>query len=127
MDLYIINTGMSLSIVCFYLGYYYRFSNNARHRTLNTLGIVFNLLAAVYLLVKKYLMGGVEAMGIIAIVPEWAVLTHRFFAGVALLLMLAMGYTGWMRKKEVHRKLHFVFLSLYTIIFLSGLSIFKAR
>lgn len=66
-------------------------------------------------------------MGIEAIVPEWAVLTHRFFAGIALLLMLGMGYTGMTGKKEVHKKLHFVFLSLYTIIFISGLSIFRVR
>jgi hypothetical protein len=44
-----------------------------------------------------------------------------------LVLMLTMAYTGITRKAETHKKLHFIFLPLYTIVFISGLFIFETR
>ena len=125
MSLIFINSGMTLSIICFYLGYSQRMRNNLFHRIFNSVGIFFNLSTAVYLLLGKYAMGGVESMGIEAIVPPWAVHVHRFFAAISLILMLGMGYTGFMKKIEIHKKLHMSFLVLYSIIYISGMIIFR--
>jgi len=125
MKLYIINAGMTLSIVCFYIGYLVRIKNNSLHRIINSIGIFFNLSAAVFLLSGKYLMGGIEAMGIVPLVPLWAVNVHRFFALISLILMLSMGITGYLRKTKLHKQLHLYFLFLYTIIYISGMLIFQ--
>lgn len=125
MSLVLINTGMTLSIIFFYLGYSQRVRNNRYHRILNTIGILFNLSTAVYLLLGKYALGGIESMGIEAIVPQWVVHVHRFFAAISLVLMLGMGYTGYTRKVEIHRKLHLSFLVLYSVIYLSGMILFR--
>jgi hypothetical protein len=125
MKLYLINLGMTLSILCFYFGYTVRIKNNTLHRIVNSIGIFFNLAAAVFLLSGKYLMGGIESMGIVPLVPLWAVNVHRFFAAISLLLMLSMGITGYLRKIDIHKKLHLSFLILYTIIYISGMIIFQ--
>jgi hypothetical protein len=125
MNLYIINIGMTISIVCFYLGYSQRLKNNKLHRIINSIGISSNLLAAIFLLTGKYLLGGIETMGIVPLVPEWAVHVHRFFAAISLVLMLTMGFTGYTRKIEIHKKIHLIFLILYSIIYISGLLIFQ--
>jgi hypothetical protein len=125
MKLYIINAGMTLSILCFYIGYLVRIKNNSLHRIINSIGIFFNLSAAVFLLSGKYLMGGIEAMGIVPLVPLWAVNVHRFFALISLILMLSMGITGYLRKTKLHKQLHLYFLFLYTIIYISGMLIFQ--
>jgi len=127
MSLFLINIGMVLSLFCFYIGYYYRFRNNFFHKKINLLGMIFNLFTSSYLLVNKYFLWGIEALGITAIVPRWVVDTHRFFAAVSLVLMLLMAYSGIKKKKELHKKLHYVFLPLYSIIVISGLSIFRTQ
>ena len=127
MNLYIINTGMTLSIILFYAGYFQRIKNNYLHRIINSIGILANLSAAVYLLLGKYIFGGIESMGILSVVPEWAVNTHRFFAAISLILMLIMGYTGYKRKTDIHNKIHKIFLLLYTIIYISGMLIFTNK
>ena len=127
MNLYLINAGMTLSLLCFYLGYSFRKKNNSLHRKINLAGVAFNLITALFLLAHKYLFDGIEAAGIFPTVPAVVVLIHRFFAAVSLVLMLLMAYTGITRKTEVHKKLHFIFLSLYTIVFISGLFIFETR
>jgi len=38
-----------------------------------------------------------------------------------------MAYSGIKKKKELHKKLHYVFLPLYSIIVISGLSIFRTQ
>jgi hypothetical protein len=125
MNLYIINIGMTISIICFYLGFSQRIRNNKLHRIINTIGISSNLIAAIFLLTGKYLLGGIETMGIVPIVPDWAVHVHRFFAAISLVLMLTMGFTGYKRKIEIHKKLYLIFLILYSIIYISGLLIFQ--
>lgn len=94
---------MTISILCFYAGYFFRHSNNRLHRILNTAGVLFNLAAAVFLLSGKYLMGGVEAMGIVPVVPPIVVIIHRICASIALVLMLTMAYSGIQRKKEIQK------------------------
>ncbi|MDL5244356.1 hypothetical protein [Leptospira weilii] len=126
MVLTLIHIGMTLSIFCFYTGYYFRFKKNLLHRIFNLLGAAFNLTTALTLLYVKYLGGGLESAGIIPAVKRWIIDTHRAFAVLALILMLLMVWSGMTRKKEFHRKLHYIFLPLYTAIFLSGLVLFRS-
>ena len=127
MNLYLINAGMTLSLLCFYLGYYFRISNNSLHRKINITGVVLNLATAIFLLAHKYLFDGIEAAGIFPTVPNTVIQVHRFFASVSFVLMLVMAYTGITKKAETHKKLHIFFLPLYTIVFISGLFIFETR
>ncbi|MEM7184079.1 MAG: hypothetical protein AAF518_24490 [Spirochaetota bacterium] len=126
-DLLMINIGMTLSVVCFFSGYFYRKRDRKLHVYFNCSGVFFNLSTAIYLLALKYLLGGLEKANISPIVPPWAVLTHRFFAFIALVLMLLMLFSGILKKRGLHIKMHYIFLPLYTIIYVSGLFIFTSR
>ncbi|XDD49750.1 hypothetical protein AB3N59_15380 [Leptospira sp. WS92.C1] len=126
MILTLINTGMALSVLCFYTGYYFRFRKNLLHRSFNLIGAAFNLSTALGLLYVKYWGGGLESAGILPTADRWVIDTHRAFAALALILMLLMVWSGITRKKEFHRKLHYIFLPLYTVIFLSGLVLFRS-
>ncbi|TGK39261.1 hypothetical protein EHQ12_02730 [Leptospira gomenensis] len=126
MILTLINLGMALSVLCFYTGYYFRFRKNRIHRIVNLIGAAFNLTTALSLLFVKYVGGGLEAAGILPNADRWVIDTHRAFAALALVLMLLMVWSGIFRKKEFHRKLHYIFLPLYTVIFLSGLVLFRS-
>ncbi len=125
MGLILINTLMSLSIACFYIGYFFRKKNNVLHQRINTLGVVFNLSAAVFLLAVKYALGGLESYGIFPAVDRWIIDTHRAFAISCLVLMLVMAFTGFKRIRTLHVPLHFFFLPLYTVVYVSGLLIFR--
>ncbi|TGK09751.1 hypothetical protein EHO58_05095 [Leptospira selangorensis] len=127
MSLFLINTGMTLSILFFYTGYWFRFRNNRLHRIFNLGGILFNLSTAVYLLGLKYLGPGIEQSGLIATVDKLYIDIHRAVAAITLIMMLLMGWSGLTRKKEFHRKLHFIFLPLYTLVYLSGLFLFRSN
>jgi uncharacterized membrane protein YozB (DUF420 family) len=127
MNLILINSGMTLSLLCFYTGYYFRKKNLTLHKRFNILGVVLNLGSAIFLLAHKYLLGGITNAGIVAVVPEVVVLIHRILASISLVLMLLMAFTGITNKKEIHKKLHYFFLPLYTIIYISGLIIFQSR
>ncbi|EID99716.1 MULTISPECIES: hypothetical protein [Leptospira] len=127
MSLFLINTGMTLSILFFYTGYWFRFRNNRLHRIFNSGGILFNLATALYLLGLKYLGEGIEQSGLIATVDKLYIDIHRAVAAITLILMLLMGWSGLTRKKEFHRKLHFIFLPLYTLVYLSGLFLFRSN
>ncbi len=127
VTLFWINGLMSLSIICFYFGYYYRFKNNTLHRFVNSFGVLFNLSAAVYLLCVKYLFGGMEGNGIFYNVPRLIIEIHRFFAAIALIMLLVMAFSGYAKKRNLHRKLHYVFLPLYTIVYISGLFLFQTH
>jgi uncharacterized membrane protein YfcA len=118
---------MSLSVFCFYFGYYFRFKNNQLHRYANTFGVIFNLSAAVWLLVIKYMFGGVEGFEIFPSVSRIYIDIHRFFAAIALVMMLIMAFSGYAKKRNLHRKLHYVFLPLYTIVYISGLFLFQTH
>ncbi|MGE8721494.1 hypothetical protein ACO2KH_09190 [Leptospira terpstrae] len=127
MALFLVNSLMTISIIGFYLGYFFRKTDQKRHRLFNTMGILANLSAAVYLLSIKYLLGGIAEHQIYPTAPEIIIHTHRFFAAIALLLMLCMGYLGWKRKRNLHVKLHYIFLPLYTIVYISGLFLFQSK
>ena len=111
MNLYLINTGMTISVICFYIGYFFRKSNNPLHRKINIAGVVINLITAIFLLTHKYLMNGIEAAGIFPTVPPTIILIHRFFAAVSLVLMLTMAYTGITRKAETGTGLIGIFIT----------------
>lgn len=126
-NLAMIHTGMTLSIICFVLGYFYRKKDRKLHVYFNGSGIIFNITTAIYLLSLKYLLGGLEKANIYPAVPGWVVVTHRFFAAIALISMLAMLFSAILQKMEFHKKLHYFFLPLYIIIYLSGLFIFTGN
>ncbi|EOQ96226.1 hypothetical protein LEP1GSC195_2685 [Leptospira wolbachii serovar Codice str. CDC] len=127
MALFLVNSLMTISIIGFYLGYFFRKTDQKRHKVFNSLGILANLSAAVYLLGMKYLLGGIAEHQIYPTAPEIIIHTHRFFAAIALILMLCMGYLGWKRKRNLHVKLHYIFLPLYTIVYISGLFLFQSK
>ncbi|TGN06926.1 hypothetical protein EHS11_17480 [Leptospira ilyithenensis] len=127
MALFLIHSLMSLSLICFYTGYFFRKRNLFAHRIWNLSGVGFNLSAAIYLLAMKYLLGGIEAHSIFPAVANWIIQTHRFFALVALIMMLVMAYSGIKRKRNLHVKLHRIFLPLYTVVYVSGLIIFQTH
>ncbi|WP_425460641.1 hypothetical protein [Leptospira idonii] len=117
---------MSASILCFYSGYFLRKKSLKWHRISNLSGVFFNLTAAVYLLSMKYLFGGLEEHSVFSAAPQYIIHIHRFWAAVALVMMLVMAYSGIKRKRKLHVKLHFVFLPLYTLVYASGLFLFQS-
>lgn len=127
MNLILINSGMTLSILFFYLAYFIRLRNNFYHRIFGIVGLCFNLLTAVFLLVHKYLLNGVEGAGIFPVADMRIIHVHRVFAVISLVLMLLMAYTGIRKLREFHIRLHRIFLPLYTIVYLSGLLLFESR
>ncbi|TGM38052.1 hypothetical protein [Leptospira biflexa] len=127
MALFFVNSLMTLSILGFYTGYFFRKANVKKHRIFNSMGILSNLTAAVYLLCIKYLLGGISEFEIYPTAPEFVIHIHRFFAAISLILMLGMGYTGWKRNRNLHVKLHYIFLPLYTIVYISGLFLFQSK
>lgn len=127
MALLIINIGMTISILCFYIGYYFRIKNTKIHKRINILGVIANLGTSIFLLTHKYILDGVEGAGIYPKVPIEIVHIHRAFATLSLFLMLAMAFTGIVHKKEIHKKIHYFFLPIYTAVYISGLFIFGSR
>lgn len=125
MTLSMIHLGMTLSLIAFTVGYFFRVKNNAIHVVANLTGVGFNLVTAIYLLIIKYGLGGLELFGIEYAVAPWIILTHRAFATITLLLMLVMAYLGVTRNREWHIKLHKPFIVLYLVVYISGLFIFK--
>ena len=116
---------MTISVVCFSIGYYFRIRNNAIHVVSNLFGVGFNLLSTTLLLTMKYGLGGLDLFGIQPAVEMWIVHTHRALALIAFLLMLAMAYTGITRQRGIHIFLHRIFVPLYLVVYTSGLFIFE--
>jgi uncharacterized membrane protein YozB (DUF420 family) len=127
MSLLIINIGMTISILCFYIGYFFRIKNNQLHRRINFIGVIANLGTAIFLLTHKYILDGIEGAGIYPRVQIEIVHIHRAFATLSLILMLAMAFTGIIHKKEIHKKIHYFFFPIYTLVYISGLFIFGSR
>ena len=125
MVYYLVNIGMGITVLLFFSGYYFRKKNILLHKKLNMAGVIINLATASLLLFYKYMMGGTEAMKITSDFSSTAVDIHRIFAFLALVLMLAMPVTAITGKSDLHKKLHYLFLPLYTLIYISGLIMFK--
>ena len=111
---------MGISLVLFYAAYLQRKRNNKLHRMLAVGGVAFNLISSVYLLYMVRMVG-VEMP---ARFPVWVVTTHRLFATLMALTMLAMLATGIRRNRAAHIALHRLFLPGYTLTYFSGLVIF---
>lgn len=111
---------MGISLVLFYGAYFQRIRNNRLHRLFAIGGVVFNLLSSVYLLYMVRVVG-VEMP---ARFPVVVVTTHRIFATLMALTMLAMLVTGLRRQRAAHIALHRLFLPGYTLTYISGLVIF---
>lgn len=125
MSLYLVHIGMTISVICFSVGYYYRIKDNVIHVVSNIFGTGFNLMTSVYLLTMKYGLGGLDLFGIEPAVDQWIIDTHRAFAAVALFLMLGMALTGITRNRNLHVKMHYAFIPLYLIVYVSGLFLFR--
>lgn len=111
---------MGFSLVLFFAAYFYRTRNNRLHRLLAIGGVVFNLLSSVYLIYAVRVVG----IEMPARFPVAVVTTHRIFATLMALAMIAMLVTGIRRNRRVHVALHRLFLPGYTLTYLSGLVIF---
>lgn len=111
---------MGISLVLFFGAYFQRIRNNRLHRLLAIGGVIFNLLSSIYLLYMVRVVG-VEMP---ARFPVVVVTTHRIFATLMALTMLAMLITGIRRNRLVHIALHRLFLPGYTLTYISGLVIF---
>jgi hypothetical protein len=111
---------MGISLVLFFAAYFQRTRNNRLHRMLAIGGVVFNLLSSVYLVYMVRVVG-VEMP---ARFPVYVVTTHRLFATVMALTMIAMLVTGIRRNRGIHIALHRLFLPGYTLTYISGLVIF---
>jgi uncharacterized membrane protein YozB (DUF420 family) len=127
MDLLFINAGMSLSVCSFLVGYFYRKKDVKLHVYFNTAGVFFNVTSALYLLAIKYIFGGLEKAGIFPLFSNSVITTHRIFAAVCFVMMFAMTYSGYTKKKSFHTKLHYIFLPLYIIVYVSGLFLFTTN
>lgn len=125
MTYLLVNFGMTLSVVAFATGYYFR-KNVARHRVWMSLGVSVNLLSAAALVISIHAFHGGDmiAAGFFPLVPPWAVLTHRLVASLAAVLMLAQAATGILRKRTWHLRIQKVLIPLYLIVYISGLLIF---
>ena len=127
MVYYLVNAGMTLSVLLFAIGYWKR-KQVTVHRIWMALGVLANLVTAVLLVVAVHLFSGgdmVTAGFQPTVAPHW-VLTHRVIAVVAALIMIAMAVTGAMRKRKIHIALHYAFIPLYLIVYISGLFMFEA-
>jgi len=114
--------GMGASLLLFFLAYALRKKNNAAHRLLALLGVVFNLVSSVYLIYAVRFKGIEMLTGY----PLPVVTAHRLFATLMAIMMLMMLVTGMRRKRNLHILLHRIFLPGYTLTYFSGLVIFHA-
>jgi len=124
---FLVDLGMTVSVLLFGTGYVFRRKNNRLHRILNGLGMACNLASAVVLLVAVHAIygGDARAAGFVPGVPGWVILSHRILATVTLLMMLAMGWTGIRRNRTLHIAIHRFFIPSYLIVYISGLLIFQ--
>ena len=113
---------MGLSVFCFWDAYFIRKKSNMAHRALAIIGVLSNLFGAVYLVYHVHF----EKISIVSAYPETLVIIHRVVAALVTVLMVLMAYTGITRKREIHIRLHMIFLISYSIIYISGLILFQA-
>ena len=115
----IVQIGMGISLAFFFFSRI--FSRKVKlHIPLALFWVGFNLVSSVFLVKMVHWNGFV----IDSDFPVWVVNTHRVFATCIALMMIGMLYTGARRKRRVHVKMHFWFLTAYTIVFISGWILF---
>jgi uncharacterized membrane protein YozB (DUF420 family) len=118
---------MTVALLFYLAGFYYRRRDLRIHRILMSLGIFSTVAAAVALLVAVRLIhdGDRVAAGFVSAVDEWIVVAHRVVASVTFVLMFVMLGTGIGRRRAIHVATARWFLPLYVIVYISGLLIFK--
>ena len=111
---------MALALVCFVLGFRHRRSNLARHRRLGTWGAGIVFLA---LLVLEYLMRvrGWEFPVRSQHLLQWHIAT----ASVALVTLVGLAITGFLRIRSVHVRLYVVFFPAYVATLVLSLFAFR--
>lgn len=120
----------SAATLVYLLGLYFRHRNYALHQKLMGLGFILTLGIAIVLVVGVYGFGATYAPA------EWLVraaggeaggravlLTHRGFATVSLLLLIAQVVAG-LRRHPLHRRLYKAVIPAWLITYISGLVIF---
>jgi uncharacterized membrane protein YozB (DUF420 family) len=117
---------MTLALILYLAGFYFRRRNLTRHRILMGAGVGMTLAAAVALLFAVHVLhdGDREAAGFLAAADEWVILTHRLIASVTFLMMFVMVWSGATRRRTIHVTTARVFLPLFILVYLSGLFIF---
>ena len=127
MVYYLVNLGMTLSVLFFGLGYWKR-KDVDTHRLWMGLGVLANLATAVLLVATVHLFseGDMQTAGFHPTVAAPWILAHRMLAVVAALTMILMAVTGMLRKRKLHVALHYAFIPLYLVVYISGLFMFEA-
>ena len=125
MTYWLVNVGMTLSVVAFGIGFYFR-KTERQHRLGRSLGVGICVATALSLVVSVHGFheGDFVLAGFYPVVPDWAILVHRITATLTALLMVAQTITGVLRKRTWHIRLQRVFIPAYLIIYISGLLIF---
>ena len=106
--------------LAFFLAAYFARRKTSLHLRLALVAVVLNLLSSVYLIYAVRLRG-VEMPAHFGLE---VVTVHRIFATAMAVLMLIMLATGLKRVRELHIRLHRIFLPGYALTYISGLVIF---
>ena len=120
----------TLATLCFAAGAWQARRNNALHRRLMLLGLLFTLGIAVTLVLGVHVMGStygpagwlVQMAGGPAGAKGW-LLAHRALATLTFVLLCVQVEAGW-RRRPRHRRLAPVVLVLWGFTYLSGLTFF---
>ncbi|MBE7438236.1 MAG: hypothetical protein HS115_07235 [Spirochaetales bacterium] len=117
--------GMTVTLLLFARGWQMR-GEEVSHRRWMTAGVMVNLLSALLLVgsIYGYYEGDAVRAGFLSCFHPAFSIAHRLLAGMAALLMLAQGLTGYLRAGSIHRTLQRFFIPLYLIVYFSGLVLF---
>lgn len=117
---------MTLALVLYLSGYYFRQRDLMKHRILMGAGVTITILSALALLGAVHLIHGGDraAAGFIAVADAWVILTHRVIATITFLMMFLMVWSGATRRRRIHVATARFFLPLFIIVYVSGLFIF---
>ncbi len=108
------------ALLLYLVAYAYRIKNRLLHVATAITATVLTLLAAAYLITNVHFYGNAVTSDF----PFWMVQLHRLLASVTAVLMLTMGFSGITRRRNLHIKLHKIFLVMYILIFISGWILF---
>ncbi|MBI3394300.1 MAG: hypothetical protein HY042_00540 [Spirochaetia bacterium] len=126
MTYYAVNTGMTLSVIFFLLGYVFRYDRR-KHAVLMIAAVLSNVAAALTLLGSVYIVYGGDALaaGFRPALGPGPTIAHRAAAAVAFILMFVQAGSGILKKPAIHKKLYVIFLPLYIVVYVSGLFVFE--
>ncbi len=125
---HLVNWGMTLALILYLAGYYFRRRDLNKHRILMAAGVATTVAAAVALIASVHLLhgGDRQAAGFLTApgVEEWVILTHRIVASFSFAAMFVMVWSGVTRRRRIHVLTARFFLPSFILVYLSGLVIF---